>query len=533
MLRFILLMTLGLAAAIGWNRLQQPKVEILPAPPATRWQPEKLLRLIAPQFPEEPLWIETRLGAVKVEKGQIEHVAALRDRHTGEELWGVGYSWVGPTNEKGGRAVLLGFAVVAPPSPHFSGELRYLAPGLGGWEKGNLHAFENTLETRTRIEAVPFERHSAGFLVQQSAESALGGRLGRGVLRAFSAGITGWEKVFEEETMSRFRPDRTYEVAREARHEMISPDGGRHHEVALKPTWYIRQLTSRDKGIHFLAEIAGSLVFRHSSGQFSLDTFLDQNGKRHPVRPAPPIYAIRAPKSPIIDASFDDWESAELSHIGTVWLEDLELLRYRRRQRRGTHDFSGAARVMWDSQALYIRADVMDDKFRPSEPGYRLFEGDHITLWLDRDLQSDFAQGIRNADDWQIGLAPTKQGDGLAWAWVPESGTRGILVASKPLTDPFDGALRGYQLEAAIPWEAVGGRPPLKFLSTPPTTDPRLSLQARRYSLHLAGVLGLTLVLTDADERPQEMAFVSAPRFSWGEPRTFNPLFLLDWSRLP
>jgi hypothetical protein len=188
---------------------------------------------------------------------------------------------------------------------------------------------------------------------------------------------------------------------------------------------------------------------------------------------------------------------------------------------------------MWDAQGLYLRTDVMDDKFRWAEPGARLYEGDHVTLWIDRDLQDDFSQGIRNLDDWQIGLAPGPDGTGHAWSWVPEAGTRGIQVATSLLRDPFDNAVRGYQLEAAIPWAAIGGNPALRATSNLPVEDPRTQLQARRYVLKVAGLVGLTLVLTDADERPQEMAFVSAPRFSWGDPRSFNTLVMLDWTRSP
>lgn len=530
---FLLGPLLGLAVLVGWYYQRLPKVAVLPTPAQQQWPTEALFRLIAPEYPDEPIWLETRLGPIKAETGRIDHVAVLRDSRAGGELWGVGYTWLGPESPEGGRTTLPGFAIVTPPTAASPGYLRYVAPGTGGWERGQQHTFENTVETTLHVEAVQLGRHQVGFLVQQTTETALGGRMGRGLVRAFLPGLTGWEMVWEEDTLSRIRPDRTYEIAKDARCQVQAPDSRGQRGIGLTPNWYIRQLSQADRGVHFLAELAGNLSYRYGSGQFLLTSFLDHEGRTHPIRSASPIYAIRAPRSPLIDGKFDDWDAAELSHVGTIWLEDMDLLRYRRRARRGTHDFSGASRLMWDTDGLYVRADVMDDKFRPAEPGPRLYEGDHLALWIDRDLSSDFSQGIRNMDDWQIGLAPGPEGTGHAWAWVPEAGSHQIQVAANPLRDPFDGMVRGYQLEAAIPWEALGGRPALRLAPAPPSEDPRAQLQPRRYSLRLAGLMGLTIVLTDSDDRPQEMAFVSAPRFTWGDPRSFNTLLLLDWAPVP
>ena len=89
---------------------------------------------------------------------------------------------------------------------------------------------------------------------------------------------------------------------------------------------------------------------------------------------------------PAIDGDFGDWDANELTQLGTLMLEDPGQLRYRRRERRGTHDFSGAVRFMWDERHLYVRADVMDDTLRAPVAGKKLFEGDHLGLWLDMDL---------------------------------------------------------------------------------------------------------------------------------------------------
>jgi hypothetical protein len=53
----------------------------------------------------------------------------------------------------------------------------------------------------------------------------------------------------------------------------------------------------------------------------------------------------------------------------------------------------------------------------------------------------------------------------------------------------------------------------------------------RSYHLALAGALGGTVVLSDADDQPQEQAYVSDPAFTWGVPTTFNTILLVEPAR--
>jgi hypothetical protein len=193
---------------------------------------------------------------------------------------------------------------------------------------------------------------------------------------------------------------------------------------------------------------------------------------------------------------------------------------------------------MWDEQALYVRAMVLDNQVVPGPAGTELYKGDNLSVWLDTDLQKDFEQGLRDGDDWQIGLSPAgpdvkpdKEGRTFApaWCWVPKPGTNGVVSASKPLLDPYNHALRGYQIEAAIPWANLGGLPPgVKIrpaalpMAGPASTEPR------RYHLGLAGAMGIGLVLSDADTEYQELGYVSNPFFTWAEPKTFNTLLLVE-----
>ncbi|MEB3197207.1 MAG: sugar-binding protein [Candidatus Sericytochromatia bacterium] len=538
----LLLALFAMAALLWWRAPGQTRETQALAPPRLEsFQREGLMALLAPGYPSLLPLIETRAGSVRATEGSLDAVAAILDLQTGRALWGVAYHWSGPVTSGGGRVTQPGFAVVVPPQRNEPGSLLYLAAGTGGWERSGSSAYEGTLEVLQRVDAVAWSDAEAGFLVHQQLESALGGRMGRGVTRAFGRSRAGWELFWEEETHSRLRPDRTFEMTQDTGVEVIDPDGDGLREIATTPTWYVRQLASGDRGIHFLAEAPGRYLHRRLGSQFQLASLQLHGGSAAALRlrGAPPLLAVRTPQAPRIDGQFDDWDRVEVNQVGLIWLEDLSLLRYQRRPRRGTHDFSGACRLMWDVDALYLRADVLDDRFRQAQAGKRLYEGDHVALWIDRDLDGDFAQGTRNRDDWQVGLAPRllegfPVAAGEAWVWVPRAGRQGITVATAPLMDPFDGARRGYQMEARIPWSAVGGvLPDLRAVPPLPTTDPRQELAARRYRLQLVARMGLTVVLTDADERPQELAYVTNPEFGWGDPRTFNTLMLVDWVRLP
>ncbi len=66
----------------------------------------------------------------------------------------------------------------------------------------------------------------------------------------------------------------------------------------------------------------------------------------------------------------------------------------------------------------------------------------------------------------------------------------------------------GYVLEAAVPWEVLGGRPPLE---TP---------------------LGLCINVNDNDTpgTAEQQAMVSScPDRQWGDPTSFGTLILVDW----
>ena len=89
--------------------------------------------------------------------------------------------------------------------------------------------------------------------------------------------------------------------------------------------------------------------------------------------------------------------------------------------------------------------------------GENLWKGDDVELWFDFDLAGDFDRTAGNADDVQVGLSAgdfAKLGPEAVFFRPATKPAPEIQVAARPRPDG-----KGYTLEAAIPWAAVGFRP--------------------------------------------------------------------------
>lgn len=530
------LLAAGLTGVV--YRYTRPGPRVLAAPKVTPELEAMLLGAIAPGWPARKPPLPTSAGPISAVAGRIDALAVLDADGDERREWGVCYTWMGPEDALGARVMIPGFAVVKSPWRGAPAELAFDAPAAGGWQgndEDRKHGFEAATEASAQIEAVRFSRREVGFVASHHVETSIGGRMGRGISRAFLPMNGGWTEVWQDVTSTRLRHDRTDEVTMDRRVEVLDLDGNGNAEIVVTPSWYHRHLLKGDRGVHFTAEGPGRQVWRREGRGFTLAA-LDGTGPgpRPRLRPSEPLYAVRAPKPPAIDGKFGDWDAVELSELGVLMLDEPAQLRYQKTERGGTHDFSGAVRFMWDPQALYVRADVMDDTLKVAPAGKQLFEGDHLGLWLDMDLARDFNLVRRDADDYQLGLAPgARATGGEVWSWVPRPGRGAAKIASAPLLDPYEGAVRGWRLEAAIPWTDLGGAPRLTPGPAPDLADARQELAPRRYQLKLAGMLGIGVVLTDADESAQELAYVSSPSFGWGAPKTWNTLLLVEGQRIP
>jgi hypothetical protein len=485
-----------------------------------------VLAAIAPGWPGKRPLIETAGGPVEASEGHVTGLAAADVYGDGRLEWGVSFVWYGLPDADGGRAARPGFAVVTASDRPV---LRYLAPPTGGWDGEKQGAFEATTELESSVEAVKPGPREVGFLFRYTAESSRGGHLTHGRARLYALSLGEWIQSWEGETEFRWRMGHNDEIARNASVRIEDRDGDGTAEIVVTPSHYFRHLTEGDHGAHFMADGPGDLIYRREGNMYRLAGLSAPGRVEMRIRPAPPLIAVRAPGPMVIDGDFSDWDTQELAEITGLRFDDLALLKYKRRDWEGLEDLGGEVNLMWDDKALYVRALVTDNVIVPGPPNADLYKGDNLSVWLDMELEKDFNRGLRDGDDWQVGLSPGLNGKAEAWCWVPKPGRNGVEAASKPLIDPNNGKTIGYQLEAAIPWAGLGGLPAgLQVRAAAVPMAAPTSTEPRRYHLALAGVAGIGLVLSDADTEYQELGFVSNPTFTWAEPKTFNTLFLVE-----
>ena len=130
----------------------------------------------------------------------------------------------------------------------------------------------------------------------------------------------------------------------------------------------------------------------------------------------------------------------------------------------GLKDLSGKAFLGWDKNNFYIALIVTDDIINQTIRGKNLWQGDHVELFIDADIEKDKKTNSFNEDDFQIGLSPGNfagTGDFLldlnpeAVVWVPKSKSSKnskIKIASARTKS-------GYIIEVAIPFSILEIKP--------------------------------------------------------------------------
>lgn len=174
---------------------------------------------------------------------------------------------------------------------------------------------------------------------------------------------------------------------------------------------------------------------------------------------------------------------------------------------KGSEDLSVYYYVLWDKNYLYIGAYVTDDTIVQLAAGQNLWQGDHLELWFDTDLQGDFEDKSNNKDDFQLGISPGdfELLDPEIVVWTPPVLAHEINKTKLALKRTKD----GYTLEFAIPWSLLKVKP-----------EPGL-------------IMGFAFSPSDTDtpgKLDQEMMMSSAPGSSsnWGNPTFWGNLILID-----
>lgn len=166
------------------------------------------------------------------------------------------------------------------------------------------------------------------------------------------------------------------------------------------------------------------------------------------LRPnAQTFLAAYAGTPPNIDGDISDWPELNGQITNVI---------YKPENWSGSADLSATFAAAWDSNNLYVALNVTDDAHVQTEQGRDLFKGDSVDILLDANLALDADFPYPNFDDYQIGLSPgalqANAPFAQAYRWYPleqAASLTEVLVAARPTP-------AGYQLEAAIPWSALG-----------------------------------------------------------------------------
>jgi len=186
-----------------------------------------------------------------------------------------------------------------------------------------------------------------------------------------------------------------------------------------------------------------------------------------------------------------------------IVLDKPKYVVYGKENWRGESDLSAKIYIGWDADALYFAFDITDDKIVQKWTKGDMWQGDHIELWIDAELEGDYGETINSSDDFQLGLSP---GDFATLppevhVWTPslrEDLIKEIAIFAKK-TD------KGYILELKMPRQV-------------------LKIKELKQGMKL----GVMLDPSDCDDasQPQKTLMSSSTNRAWGDPTTFGVLEL-------
>jgi hypothetical protein len=121
----------------------------------------------------------------------------------------------------------------------------------------------------------------------------------------------------------------------------------------------------------------------------------------------------------------------------------------------GKGGFGGAVSLGWDSERLYIKAELTDpNPLVNSGKDDGIWNGDCLELCVSTDVASDPARRRFGPADWQLGFAPADEAKAMparSWEW---SKLRSQIPGAEVESVRTD---KGYTLKASMPWQALKG----------------------------------------------------------------------------
>ena len=264
---------------------------------------------------------------------------------------------------------------------------------------------------------------------------------------------------------------------------------------------------------------------------------LMQKGRNVPIRErsskVPPVQASHNPKPVTIDGDLSEWADAAWSLVN-----QKEQVIYGAGAWNWDKDLSFKYAVRWEKEALLVAVDATDNAVVQEKKGADMWEGDHLELWIDADLEADYNEAVNSDDDFQIGVSPGNF-KGLppeVTVWVPSVKPDSVKQIELGVKQKAD----GYTMEVRLPTsflfqnivKKVGVEPGGKPVSKRITAE-QMALQSgvlQSGNLKAGFRLGMMMDLSDCDaaNQPQKSMMSTSPDRQWGDPTTFNILELKE-----
>jgi len=221
------------------------------------------------------------------------------------------------------------------------------------------------------------------------------------------------------------------------------------------------------------------------------------------------LHAVKLASPPVIDgASEGGREKAEGGRIKSFTSDfplptshfEKESVVFHPERWKDLNDLSADISIGWDDQNLYFTFKVRDDKVVFAHNPGQLLKSDHVEIWLDTQLDSDKEDVTMSADDWQLAIGTTQEGQPIVADWSPgrernEALERSVTAASRK----YPG---GYTVEVAIPLARLNINP-------------------------AQGAIGVLLDVSDTDDADnprQDKLLSSSQERRFRDPTSFNTL---------
>ncbi len=164
---------------------------------------------------------------------------------------------------------------------------------------------------------------------------------------------------------------------------------------------------------------------------------------------APKLVAEYLDDPPAVDGDLSDWQGTYYALDHVVFGHEFFA---------NVYDLSGAFKIGWDMEYLYLGVIVHDTKFVQTAQGPQLYLGDSLEMLVDAAWDTDLTDNELSSDDYQIGFSPGNLIDVAkpeTYLWAPNE-RAGSLTSAK-----VQGRLTtdGYMMEIAFPWEEMNISP--------------------------------------------------------------------------